>query len=158
MEIKEIYEGIDKLEKFYGKELNETEETIWVNTLSNMKKERFDKIINECFNSKSYMPKLATILEIDKILPNKKIEQFEEKKIDCKYCQGLGVFEIEYEIENIKYSFGARCICENGEKYKEFKSIKDYGILKPDYFGNTYKYKLKPYVIQLIRNRLQKEK
>lgn len=158
MELQEIYDGINKLETFYGKELNEMEETIWQNTLANMEKERFDRIINECFASKVYMPKLATILEIDKMLPKKKIEQEQKEKVDCKYCDGAGVFEVEYENNGLIYSFGARCICENGEQYKEFKSIRDYGILRSDFFGNTSIYKLKPYVLLAIKQRLEKEK
>lgn len=158
MEIQEIYDGINKLETFYSKELNETEATIWENTLLKMEKERFEKIINECFAKKSYMPKLANILEIDKVLPKKKVEELQQETVDCKYCQGMGIFEIQYEQNGNNYSFGARCICENGNKYNEFKSIKDYGLLRPDYFGNTSIYKLKPYVLNLIKNRLRKEK
>lgn len=158
MSKEEFYEVIDDIQKFYGKELTEMEVMVWENALANMEQSRFRKIADECFTSKVYMPKLATILEIDKMLPKKKIEQEQKEKVDCKYCDGAGVFEVEYETGGLTYSFGARCICENGEQYKEFKSIRDYGILRSDFFGNTSIYKLKPYVLLAIKQRLEKEK
>lgn len=157
MEIKEIYDGIQEIEQFYGKELNEVEESIWTKSLINMTKERFKEIIEYCFREKAYMPKLATIFELDRTLARKKVEEKEEKIVDCKYCQGYGLFELEYEKNGSKYHFGARCVCKNGDKYLQFKSIKDYGILKPDYFGSNNAYKLKPYVLDLIKKRLKKE-
>ena len=159
MQKEEFYEVIDEMQKFYGKELNEIEVLYWEKALSNMEKDRFNQIIEYCFREKTYMPKLATIFELDRTLANKKVEeQQEEEKVDCKYCQGYGLFELEYEKDGAKYSFGARCICKNGDKYYQFKSIRDYGILKPDYFGSNSLYKLKPYVLDLIQNRLNKEK
>lgn len=157
MQVDDICNGIEKFEQFYGKELNDLEESIWIKSLSNMTKERFEEIIEYCFTEKTYMPKLATILEIDKMLPKEKKEEIKEK-VDCRYCHGLGVFEIEYEIENMKYSFGARCVCKNGDKYLMFKSIKDYGILRPGYFGNTSTYKLKKYIFDITKKRLEEEK
>ncbi len=158
MQKEEFYEVIDEMQKFYGKELNEIEVINWEKSLSNMTKERFEEIINYCFREKVYMPKLATIFELDRTLLRKKVEENNEEIVDCKYCQGYGLFELEYEKDGAKYHFGARCICKNGEKYPMFKTIKDYGILKPDFFGNNSLYKLKPYVLDLIKNRLNKEK
>ena len=157
MQVDDICNGIEKFEQFYGKELNDLEESIWIKSLSNMTKERFEEIIEYCFTEKTYMPKLATILEIDKMLPKGKKEEIKEK-VDCKYCLGIGFFELEYEEDLIKYSVGARCVCKNGDKYLMFKSIKDYGILRPGYFGNTSTYKLKKYIFDITKKRLEEEK
>lgn len=159
MQVDDICNEIEKLEQFYGKELNDLEESIWIKSLSNMTKERFEEIIEYCFTEKTYMPKLATIFELDRTLKKVSNENKQkDEKVDCKYCSGIGFFELEYEEDLIKYSVGARCVCKNGDKYLMFKSIKDYGILRSDYFGNTELYKLKYYVLQSIKNRLRKEK
>ena len=159
MQVDDICNGIEKFEQFYGKELNDLEESIWIKSLSNMTKERFEEIIEYCFTEKTYMPKLATIFELDRTLQKVSNENKQkDEKVDCKYCLGIGFFELEYEDDLIKYSVGARCVCKNGDKYLMFKSIKDYGILRPGYFGNTITYKLKKYIFDITKKRLEEEK
>lgn len=115
MTLTEFNQETDKLEKFYGKTIEDFEKDIWYKELKNMPIKRFEQIIKKIFTENKFMPKLADIISLNKDLP---IEQQEIKKVKCQVCNGKGYVVYKKEIDGMLYDFIARCDCQNGNEYR----------------------------------------
>lgn len=168
MTLAEFLEVTNEIESFYGTEgkpktLNTAESNIWYEELKNLNQDRYREISREIFRTSQYMPKLAEVIRLNKLMPKEKVEKKEIEKEECHLCFGDGIFEVMYDQSGYIYSLPLKCICKNGEKYAELPSIKEYGLYKNNNgkveFGNSQKFKFKSYVFARINNYLRsKEK
>jgi len=113
----EFIEETTRLEKYYGKELDEFQRKVWYEELKNIPLARYRMIVREIYKTSKFMPKLADILEIHKTLPYAKKAE-ESEAVECKKCNSDGVVVFTKLVEGIPYQFAARCTCKNGDKYR----------------------------------------
>ena len=114
----EFHNGVSQLERFYQKELEQFEKDIWYRELGKMNMKRFNQIIQKAYTECKFMPKLADIFAINQKIPyidKTKIE--ENQKVKCDKCKSIGVIFYTKLINKNKYTYAARCTCENGNKY-----------------------------------------
>ena len=81
----EFIEATDELEKYYKKELTVEERRIWFEELKNINVIRYKAILKEIFRQKTFMPKLADIININKTLYIE-TKQEEIKTVECDIC------------------------------------------------------------------------
>ena len=121
MTLGEFVEETSKLEKYYGKELEDFQRKIWNEEIGNLSVQRYRQIIKEIFKTCKFMPKLADIIEINKGLGYHIENKKEIKKVHCDRCNGEGFIIYTKLIDNgdikLPYDFMARCDCENGNEY-----------------------------------------
>lgn len=121
MTLGEFVEETSKLEKYYGKELEDFQRKIWNEEIGNLSVQRYRQIIKEIFKTCKFMPKLADIIEINKGLGYHTESKKEIKKVPCDRCNGEGFIIYTKLIDNgdikLPYDFMARCDCENGNEY-----------------------------------------
>jgi len=121
MTLGEFVEETSKLEKYYGKELDEFQRKIWNEEIGKMSAQRYRQIIKEVFRTCKFMPKLADIVEINKGLGYHIDNKKQIEKVDCNKCNGEGFIIYTKLIDNgnikIPYDYVARCNCENGNQY-----------------------------------------
>lgn len=109
-----------RIEKYYGKELDEFQRKIWHEEIGHLPLVRYRQIVKEIFKTSKFMPKLADIIEINKTLPYEKKERTIQA-VECNKCKGEGflIYTKLYDngINKIPYDYLARCTCANGDKY-----------------------------------------
>ena len=126
MKIEEFLEHTNKLEKFFGKELEQFEKDIWFQELKPLTAKRYLQIIKKLYTESKFMPKLADIVALNKILPyenNTKIE-----KEECKRCGNKGFIIYQTVYNGNTYDTLAKCTCKNAEPYKAWTSIEQVGL------------------------------
>lgn len=118
MQTSEFIEETSKIEKFYEKELDDFQRTIWFQQLKNLSVQRYRQIIKQVFNKCKFMPKLADIVSINEELPYSTIKENLVEKVECDKCNGLGLIFYKKYIDNggkrLEYEYVARCDCQNG--------------------------------------------
>ena len=138
MKFEEFQEQIKQLQAMYDKILNETEIKIWYENLKFMTIARFKYIISVIYKTKTYMPKLAEILEIHKELPYKPLEK-EENKEYCKKCNNTGIIIYIKEIEGKPYKYACACTCGranyDGRQMKDDKLKSDFYLASAEQLG-----------------------
>lgn len=118
---KEFIEETSNIEKFYGKELNQFENSRWFQELKNIDTARYRQIIRQVFRKCKFMPKLSDIISIQEELPygQPKTNLFE--RVECNKCKGLGILFYTKVIDNggkkLDYEYATRCDCQNGLNY-----------------------------------------
>ena len=109
-----------RIEKYYGKELDEFQRKIWHEEIGHLSLPRYRQIVKEIFKTSKFMPKLADIIEINNTLAYEKKERITEE-VECSKCDGKGflIYTKLYDngTEKIPYDYLARCTCANGEQY-----------------------------------------
>lgn len=128
MQINEFLEETAKVEKFYGKQLEQYEKDIWYENLKYIPVKRYIEIIRRLYVENKFMPKLADIIEINKQMP---IEKPKAEKVDCNICKGKGFIlyhKKRADLNNIPYTYTARCTCKNGNNYLAFPSIAEVNV------------------------------
>lgn len=126
MTLEEFNTETTRLEKFYGKQLEMFERDIWFKELRGMSFKRYEQIVKQIFTENKFMPKLADIIALHKVLqyPADTKKQIEE----CKRCENRG-FIIYQKLENgMLYDYVAKCTCKNAEPYSAYPSIDKIGL------------------------------
>ncbi|MCI8655468.1 MAG: hypothetical protein HFJ48_06355 [Clostridia bacterium] len=125
----EFLEVTQEIEKFYEKELCAEQSRVWFEELKYLTKDRYRQISKECYRTLKFMPKLADIIEINKLLhiPIKNNNDITECK--CNKCNGIGIVFYTKIEEGFLYEYGARCNCQNGlRKSHKIPDIDKVGI------------------------------
>lgn len=121
MEISEFVEETSKLEKFYGKEMEDVQRKIWYQEFKNLSINRYRQIIMQAYRQCKFMPKLADIYEIQNTLSYGQSKKEIAEKVNCSKCNGLGIVFYKKSIDNgdanLIYDYVARCACQNGMEY-----------------------------------------
>lgn len=112
MNINEFINETNNIEKFYNSSLNDYAREIWYDNLKDISIDRYKTIVQECFRTQKFMPKLADIIEIKKTVKETKIN---EKIEACEKCSD-GMVLYHKEIYGRKYQFACRCICKLGQR------------------------------------------
>lgn len=120
MTIGEFVEETSKLEKYFGKELDEFQRKIWYEEIENLSLQRYRQIIRQVFKTSKFMPKLADIIEINSTLAHENNNVIREK-VDCSKCNGEGFVLYTKMFNNgvnqIPYQYVAKCDCANGDQF-----------------------------------------
>lgn len=118
---KEFIEETSNIEKFYGKELNQFENSRWFQELKNIDTTRYRQIIRQVFRKCKFMPKLADIISIQDELPYGQAKTNLFEKVECSKCKGFGILFYTKIVDNgdrkLRYEYVARCDCQNGLNY-----------------------------------------
>lgn len=124
MKLEEFVEEVDKLERFYQKEITEEQRKIWYGELRNIDIARFRYVIVQVYRTFKFLPKLADILEINANLGYSQVKK-EANKNNCKRCNGTGYVIYKKTIKNgttdTLYEFGAICSCRQKTRYEGWK-------------------------------------
>jgi len=127
MKIEEFLEHTNKLEKFFNKELEQFEKDIWFQELKPLTAKRYLQIIKKLYTQNKFMPKLADIVELNRILPFDNNQQ-QTKKENCKRCGNKGFIIYQTVYNGNTYDTFAKCTCKNAEPYKAWPSIEQVGL------------------------------
>lgn len=117
MQMTEFMQETDKLEKFYGKEIEQYEKNIWFQELKSIPVKRYSQIIKKAFTECKFIPKLADIVAINRELPYNTNTESVKEKVICNKCNGDGVIKYFKEIDGHAYEYFARCVCQNGNNF-----------------------------------------
>ena len=124
MKLEEFDEEVNKLERFYQKEVTDEQRRIWYTELRNLDISRFKYIISQVYRTSKFLPKLADILEINANLGYSQVKQ-EKNKNKCKRCNGTGYITYKKTTKNgandMLYEFGAICSCRIKPRYEGWK-------------------------------------
>ena len=126
MTLEEFNTETTRLEKFYGKQLEMFERDVWFKELKGMSLKRYEQIVKRIFTENKFMPKLADIIALHRVLQYPADEK--SKVVECKRCENRGF--IIYQTLHNGYVFDsvAKCTCKNAEPYKAYPSIEQVGL------------------------------
>lgn len=120
MEVKEFVEETSKIEKYYGKELDEFQRKVWFQELKTIDIKRYRQITREIYRQCKFMPKLSDILDIQNELPYAQ-KQKNISYVECQKCNSRGFKLYTKRIKNgnqdLEYTYVARCDCVNGQEF-----------------------------------------
>lgn len=141
MDIKEFSEEIKKVQNFYGKAYSDIQINEMFKYFSNTTIARFRYIISKAYQTYTYLPSLAQMVEVQKNTPFYTPKIKNQKINDCKVCGGTG-FKIYTKIDkdtNYPYQYVAHCECINSYNFRyDGKKIKD-DRCKSNYYFKAYK-------------------
>ena len=123
MKIDEFMETVDKLQKFYDKEMNEEEKKIWFDNFKTMDIKRFKYLVAETYKKSKFMPKLADMIELNKAIghDSRFAENVATRLKDCDKCGNTGYVVYKKKIENSMHDYVAICSCGRQKPYKNDK-------------------------------------
>lgn len=105
----------------------------WTKNLLTLNYSKALKAVDIAIKTCKYCPNIA---EFNEIYNNVKIET-EEAKIDCKICNGIGVYLLTKVIEGLPYQFAAYCDkCSAGSRFKYDGRIHS-GERKSDFYTKS---------------------
>lgn len=125
MTLNEFNLETDRLEKFYGKQLEDFEKDIWYKELKNMSFKRYEQIVKTIFTESKFMPKLADIVALHRTL---KYPEQKNEVVECKRCENRGFIMYKRLVDGNLYDYVAKCTCKNAEPYKAYPSIEEVGL------------------------------
>lgn len=141
MEIKEFSEEIKKVQNFYGKPYSDIQITEMFKYFSNTTIARFRYIISKAYQTYTYLPSLAQLVEVQKNTPFYTPKKAQQETEVCKICGGKG-FKTYTRIDpksGYSYEYVAHCECVNSYNYRfDGKKVKD-DKCKSDYYIKSYK-------------------
>lgn len=124
MKLEEFDDELNKLGRFYQKEITDEQRQIWYNELRNLDITRFKYIIAQVYRTSKFLPKLADILEINASLGYSQLKQ-EQNQNKCKRCNGTGYLIYKKQIDNgtgkMVNDYGAICSCRQKRRYEGWK-------------------------------------
>ena len=131
MKYEEFKEYIKQLQNVYDKKMSQEEVEVWYENLKFMSIGRFNYIIGEIYKTKTFMPKLAEIIDIHKSIPYK--EDIQDTSESCEKCNNTGYVIYSKIIEGMDYKYGAVCDCGrqtryDGQKCSDLKNRSKYYI------------------------------
>lgn len=131
MKIEEFDEETRKLEKFYDKEIPEEQRKIWYEEFKGINITRYKYLISQVYRKCKFMPKLADMIEINKMAGV--IQQQKDETAYCPKCNGIGLILYKKKFNDNIYDMVCRCDCINGMKIcKEIPTIQEIGIMKEE--------------------------
>jgi hypothetical protein len=123
MTLDEFNKEIEKVERFYEKDIPEEQKKYWYKEVKLMNVKRFQAIIGQIFRTSKFLPKLADIVEINTNMGYSTTET--SKKTKCTKCKGTGYIiynKIKNEGENAReYQYMAVCDCGLKKRYEGWK-------------------------------------
>lgn len=121
MKLEEFNDEVERIERFYQKEIPDEQKRIWFNELKSMDIKRFKYIISQVYRTLKFIPKLADIIEINTNLGYSQVKK-EENPIKCDKCKGTGYITYWKKIKNgnkeMNYEYMALCTCGKQKQYK----------------------------------------
>lgn len=128
----EFSNEIQKMERFYDKSLTSEQKTIWYESLKDIGLTRFKYLIGEIYRTSKFFPSLSDFISLDRetgYLPPKEVLN---TKVDCEICEGRG-FILYYRNKNdYKYTFVAKCNCQNAINYMKCPSFAEVGFTEEE--------------------------
>lgn len=125
METDEFIEITNRLEKYYEKEYTNEQLKIMHEELKDFKVDRYKILVSEAIKRCKFLPKVADIIQIDKEIGYKNLDD-EVERIECKKCGGTGIIvykkKIQDGLKEYYYDFAAVCDCGNFKQYKGWES------------------------------------
>ena len=119
---------VEKMQRFYDKELTSDQKTIWYESLKDIGIKRFKYLIGEIYRTSKFFPSLSDFITLDRetgYLPPKEILN---EKVDCEICEGKGFILYYKEEGDCKYCFVAKCNCQNAVNYMNCPSFTEVGL------------------------------
>lgn len=123
---------IQKMERFYDKSLTSEQKTIWYESLKNLGLVRFKYLIGEIYRTSKFFPSLSDFISLDRetgYLPPKEILN---EKVDCDICEGRGFILYYKKVNDYKYTFVAKCNCQNAINFMNCPSFMEVGFTEEE--------------------------
>lgn len=135
MEIEEFQQSLEQLEDNYGKSWTPGIAKTIYDKFNFIEYPKWKKIIEEIVNTQKRLPGLVEVNDIYTKLFKSNYEKTEYHE-ECKYCNGDGFFNWEFEADNgLFYTQPVLCQCKNSENVKQRGFINKYAaVIIPKYF------------------------
>ena len=124
----EFVEETNNLEKFFDKDLKDFERAIWFRELKDIDVARYRQIVKEAYRQCKFMPKLADIIKINKLVDDlvkdvsvseDEILEYYENNKDEKYKTGAGATMYHILVDTEEEALKVKERIEAGEKYED---------------------------------------
>ncbi len=128
----EFINEIEKVQRFYQKELTQEQKTIWYESLKDIGITRFKYLISEIYRTSKYFPSLSEVISLDRETGYLPPTEILKKKVHCDICNGKG-FILYYKKEgDYTYTYTAKCNCTNATPYMTFPSFNEVGLTEAE--------------------------
>ena len=129
-----------KLEQFFNKELNDVQRQQWYYELKRFSIERYREIVREAMKGRKFMPSLAEILEIARIIGRAYSGYRRNETVPCAICNGDGAVRLYKIIDGHEYEVFAKCTCQNARnKWADIENMATFeeaGFRAEDFLRN----------------------
>ena len=113
-------ETVEKMQRFYDKEMNEEEKKIWFENFKTMDIKRFKYLVAETYKKSKFMPKLADMIELNKTVgyDAKFLDKGNQNLQNCAKCNNTGYIIYKKKIDESVYDYVAICSCGRKKPYR----------------------------------------